>query len=152
MQRYLLTASAFVAITVLAWSGLSNRTAHAEEMVVYKSPTCGCCKKWITHLEENGFKVKGVDMRNVTPKKIEFGITPQTASCHTGVINGYVIEGHVPAADIKRLLKEKPKNVKGLTVPGMPIGSPGMEQGDRKDPYNVLAIDKDGKTRVFSSH
>lgn len=125
---------------------------QAEEIIVYKSPTCGCCNKWITHLEQNGFKVKSEDMRNVTPKKIEFGITPQNASCHTAVINGYVVEGHVPAKDIKRLLKEKPKNIKGLTVPGMPIGSPGMEQGDRKDPYNVMAIGKDGRTSVYSRY
>lgn len=91
-------------------------------------------------------------MQSVTSKKIEFGITPQTASCHTGVVNGYVIEGHVPAADIKRLLKEKPKNITGLAVPGMPIGSPGMEQGNRKDAYNVLAIDKKGRTSVFAKH
>lgn len=152
MKKYLFAAGAFVLTGLILWSGLDSRQVNAEEMIVYKSPTCGCCKKWITHLQDNGFKVKGQDMRNVTPKKIEFGITPQTASCHTGVINGYFIEGHVPAADIKRLLKEKPKNIKGLTVPGMPIGSPGMEQGNRKDPYNVLAIDKDGKTSVFASH
>ncbi|MDH5178134.1 MAG: DUF411 domain-containing protein [Gammaproteobacteria bacterium] len=127
-------------------------SSQAQEITVYKSPTCGCCKKWITHLENNGFKVKAQDMQNVTPKKIEFGITPQTASCHTAVVDGYVIEGHVPAEDIKRLLKDKPKDVTGLTVPGMPVGSPGMEMGDRKDPYNVLAIGKDGRTSVYANH
>ncbi|MDH5407122.1 MAG: DUF411 domain-containing protein [Gammaproteobacteria bacterium] len=131
---------------------VSMQVLAGSNITVYKSPTCGCCKKWITHLEQNGFKVKSVDMQSVTSKKIEFGITPMTASCHTGVIDGYVVEGHVPAKDIKRLLKEKPKGIKGLSVPGMPIGSPGMEQGDRKDKYDVLSIDKNGKTSVFSSY
>ena len=124
----------------------------APAITVYKSPTCGCCKKWITHLEQNGFKVKSVDMQSVTAKKIEFGITPMTASCHTAVVDGYFIEGHVPAGDIKRLLKEKPRGLKGLAVPGMPIGSPGMEQGNRKDAYKVLGVDTQGKTSVFSSY
>lgn len=123
-----------------------------DSITVYKSPTCGCCKKWISHLEHNGFKVKSVDMSSVVPKKIEFGITQQTASCHTAVIDGYVIEGHVPAGDIKRLLKTRPKHIRGLTAPGMPIGSPGMEQGSRKDPYAVLSIDKQGQTRIFAQH
>lgn len=130
-----------------------HNVAFAQGMItVYKSPTCGCCKKWINHLEENGFKVKSVDMLNVVPKKLEFGITQQTASCHTAVIDGYVIEGHVPASDIQRLLKLQPKHIRGLAVPGMPVGSPGMEMGKRKDPYAVLSIDKQGKTRVFARH
>ena len=138
-------------ICLLCLFAISPVFAQAD-ITVYKSPTCGCCKKWISHLEDNGFKVKSVDMQSVTPKKIEFGITPQLASCHTAVVNGYVIEGHVPASDIKRLLKDKPKDVRGLTVPGMPIGSPGMEQGSRKDPYAVLTIDKKGGTTVYSRH
>lgn len=123
-----------------------------DKITVYKSPSCGCCNKWISHLEDNGFKVSAVNMDNVVPKKIEFGITQQTASCHTAVIDGYVVEGHVPAEDIKRLLKTRPKNIKGLAVPGMPIGSPGMEQGGRQDPYAVLSIDKQGRTQVFARH
>lgn len=131
---------------------LAQPCMAADVMTVYKSPTCGCCKKWIDHLEENGFKVKSVDMRDVIPKKVELGITQQTASCHTGVINGYVIEGHVPASDIKRLLKEKPANALGLSVPGMPIGSPGMEQGNRKDNYSVLIIDKTGRLNEYNRY
>ena len=142
----------FLVMALLVGLASTSTGMAAEEMTVYKSPTCGCCKKWVTHLEQNGFKVKSVDMQNVIPKKIELGITQQTASCHTGVINGYVIEGHVPASDIKRLLKEKPANAIGLSVPGMPIGSPGMEQGSRKDDYSVLLIDKTGRTRVYSRH
>jgi len=136
-------------VTMLCMQGMAFAQAA---ITVYKSPTCDCCKKWISHLEDNGFKVKSVNMNNVVPKKIEFGITRQTASCHTAVVEGYVIEGHVPANDIKRLLKDRPKGVRGLAVPGMPVGSPGMEQGDRKDPYAVLSIDKQGQTRVFARH
>jgi len=121
------------------------------EVVVYKSPTCGCCNKWITHLEQNGFKISTKDMQDVTPVKIQNGLTPQLASCHTALVDGYVIEGHVPASDIKRLLKERPA-VRGLSVPGMPVGSPGMEQGDRKEPYNVVTFNDKGETSIFSSY
>ena len=140
-------------ISLFFMMAVVSQAVHAEDVVtVYKSPNCGCCKKWISHLENNGFTVKSHDVRSVTPKKLEFGITPQLASCHTAVVNGYVIEGHVPANDIKRLLRNRPANIKGLSVPGMPIGSPGMEQGNRKEPYNVIAIHKDGKNSVYASH
>ncbi len=137
---------------ILCLFSLTSSIVIAQEITVYKSPTCGCCDKWITHLEQNGFTVKAQNMQDVTPKKIELGLTPKTASCHTGVIDGYFIEGHVPAEDIKRLLKEKPKNIAGLTVPGMPIGSPGMEQGNRKDAYNVLAMDKKGLISIYARY
>jgi len=122
-----------------------------REITVYKSPTCGCCTKWIDHLEQNGFKVKALNVKDVVPYKIQSGVTPELASCHTAFIDGYTIEGHVPANDIKRLLRERPK-VDGLAVPGMPIGSPGMEQGNHKDKYNVISFDKKGNKKVFSSH
>ena len=125
--------------------------AQAAEVVVYKSPTCGCCNKWVDHLRENGFSVKTQDVADTGPYKVRAGITPALASCHTAFVDGYAIEGHVPADDIKRLLKERPK-VQGLTVPGMPIGSPGMEQGSHKDKYEVLIFDKSGKTGVYSRH
>jgi len=120
-------------------------------MTVYKSPTCQCCSRWITHLEANGFKVKAINVKDVSPYKQKAGLTPTLASCHTGFINGYVVEGHVPASDIKRMLKEKP-DIKGLTVPAMPVGTPGMEMGDRKDPYDVISFDKNGKTKVYKSY
>lgn len=129
---------------------LVTPVSTAAEVTVYKSPTCGCCKAWVKHLEENGFSVKAHDVNNVTPFKVKHGVTPELASCHTAVVDGYVIEGHVPAADIKRLLKERPA-VKGLAVPEMPMGSPGME-GPRKDPYKVLSFDAEGKVRVFASY
>jgi hypothetical protein len=105
----------------------------------------------VDHLRENGFSVKTQDVTDISPYKVRAGITPALASCHTAFVDGYAIEGHVPADDIKRLLKERPK-VQGLTVPGMPAGSPGMEQGLHKDKYEVLIFDKSGKTGVYSRH
>lgn len=137
---------------VFVTSGLQFVNAgNQTEIMVYKSPTCGCCKKWVKHLQDNGFKVKTKDVRDVVPIKIENGVTPKLASCHTALVEGYVIEGHVPASDIKRLLKEKPK-IKGLAAPGMPMGSPGMNQGNHKNPYNVISFDGQGNNKVFSRH
>ncbi len=143
-------------LTLIASIGLFNISTVAiagslPEMTVYKSPTCGCCKKWISHLEKNGIKVTAHDVDNVIPYKIKNKITPQLASCHTGIINGYTVEGHVPAKDILKMLKEKPK-FKGLAVPGMPVGSPGMEMGDRKDKYDVVSFDEKGNKKVYSSY
>ncbi|TNF98004.1 MAG: DUF411 domain-containing protein [Gammaproteobacteria bacterium] len=128
----------------------TDRKAELESITVYKSPTCGCCTKWVNHLQANGFEVETIDLQDMNPVKVEAGISRQLASCHTAKTGGYVIEGHVPADDIKRLLKERP-DVAGLTVPGMPMGSPGME-GNRKDNYDVLTFTKTGETTVFSSH
>jgi hypothetical protein len=119
-------------------------------IVVYKSPSCGCCKAWMEHLTENGFKVTGKDMDSVQPIKDDVGLPAKLASCHTAIVDGYVVEGHVPAGDIKRMLKERPKIV-GLSAPGMPQGSPGMETG-RKDPYDVVAFDAKGNTTVYAKH
>ena len=139
----LAVAIAAMMFNVIAYAG--------DDITVYKSATCGCCNKWINHLEQNGFKVKGVDVDNVIPYKIKYGLTPRLASCHTAVIEGYTIEGHVPAKDIRRLLKEKPDLI-GLSVPQMPVGTPGMEQGNRKDPYQVIGWDKNGKESVFTDY
>lgn len=122
---------------------------EAPRVTVYKSPQCGCCAKWVDHLREAGFQVTALDVEDVSPVKREHGITAGIASCHTATVDGYVIEGHVPADVIARLLEERPE-VKGLAVPGMPIGSPGME-GPREDPYDILAFDADGRTRVYES-
>jgi len=127
-------------------------SAETERNIhVYKSPTCGCCTDWVKHLEDNGFEVEVSEVDNVTPVKIEAGLTPALASCHTAFINDYVIEGHVPADDIKRLLSQAPQ-ARGLSVPGMPAGSPGMEMGDRKDTYQVLLFNANGQTQVFAEH
>lgn len=122
------------------------------KITVYKSDSCGCCKHWVTHLEKAGFVVAVVTENNLGPVKERVGVPPAMGSCHTGEVEGYFVEGHVPAADIKRLLKEKPK-AKGLTVPGMPAGSPGMEvPSGQVDPYDVLLVAKDGSTSVFAHH
>ena len=127
----------------------SDQAIAPVEVVVYKSPTCGCCSKWVDHMTASGFKVIAHDTSNMQAVKTRLGVPDAMASCHTSVVNGYIIEGHVPAADIQRLLRDKPK-VAGLAVPGMVTGSPGME-GSRSDPYNVIAFGE-GKTSVFARH
>ncbi len=128
-----------------------NSQAMASEIYVYKNPHCGCCNKWISYLKDQGFTVKTENNSMLPAMKEAVGITSELASCHTAVVDGYVLEGHVPAEDIKRLLEERP-DIKGLAVPGMPIGSPGMEQGDTKERYDVIAIKKDGSTYVYSTY
>jgi hypothetical protein len=128
----------------------STTLLAAPVISVYKSPTCGCCNDWVNHLKDNGFEVNTYDSNNMGDIKQRLGVTPQLASCHTAMVDGYVIEGHVPAKDIKRLLEQRPK-VTGLTVPGMPMGSPGME-GHRVDKYDVLTFDKAKNTAVFSRY
>ena len=128
---------------------LGTPTAVAEEIVVYKSPTCGCCKKWVQHMRENGFKVTVHEQYNVTPVKNEMGVPRQLRSCHTAKVGGYVVEGHVPADVVKKLLEEKP-DIAGVAVPGMPMGSPGME-GFRRDPYDIIAFSKSGKSSIYAS-
>lgn len=138
----------------LAATLTAGKAAWAEDdlnIKVYKSPTCGCCGDWIDHLEENGFEVDVTDTNDMNTIKQDAGLTPQLASCHTAFIDDYVIEGHVPATDIRRLVEEKPM-AHGLSVPGMPAGSPGMEMGDRKDNYQVLLFNKAGQTRVFADY
>ncbi|MDJ0759277.1 MAG: DUF411 domain-containing protein [Woeseiaceae bacterium] len=131
------------------------RDARADKPLVkvWKSPTCGCCKDWIDHLEENGFTVSSFDEGNSDARK-RLGMPVRFGSCHTGEVEGYAIEGHVPAREIHRLLEEKPQAV-GLSVPAMPRGSPGMDgpmYGNVADPYDVLLIDADGKASVYQSY
>jgi hypothetical protein len=140
-----------IIITVTGGFVFMQRVNAEPEMTVYKSPTCGCCGKWITHMEENGFQIKAVDVLEMNIVKEKYGVNRELASCHTAMIDGYVVEGHVPADDVKRLLSEKP-DVLGLSVPGMPVGSPGMEMGDRVDRYSVIVIDKEGSTQVFNQY
>jgi hypothetical protein len=127
--------------------------AASVAVEVWKAPTCGCCKDWIVHLEANGFKVQVHDSGN-TAARARLGIPMRLGSCHTAQVEGYAIEGHVPAREIRRLLAERPGAV-GLAVPGMPIGSPGMDgpaYGVRKDPYDVLLVRKDGSTTSYQSY
>lgn len=124
--------------------------ARAGGVIVYKTPTCGCCKAWVEHLRVAGFEVQVRDLADVTPEKQRLGVPPRLASCHTAVIDGYVIEGHVPAADVERLLATRPA-VTGIAVPGMPMGSPGMEYGPAVA-YDVIAFKLDGTLALFASH
>jgi len=120
-----------------------------ETVTVYRSPSCGCCTKWVEHMQEAGFEVEMHEVSDVTSIKRMNGLPARLASCHTALVGGYLVEGHVPAADVKRLLAEKPK-IAGLAVPEMPIGSPGMEMpGVKAKPYDVLAFDSDGRTEVY---
>lgn len=118
---------------------------------VYKSPTCGCCSKWVDHLKANGFKVRSHDTHDVVAHKARLGVPYGYGSCHTAEVGGYLVEGHVPAKEIKRLLKEK-QRARGLVVPAMPIGSPGMEEGSRKDPYEVFLVNRDGSTQTYAHY
>ena len=154
MKKYLVSAAilATAAVAGIWWfSSGGPATAGAAEITVYKSPLCGCCTKWEDHMRENGFSVTPVNVDDIRPYKSRYGVAPSLSSCHTAVIDGYVVEGHVPAADIKRMLKERPA-IQGLAVPGMPRGSPGMEQDGHQDPYEVLSIDKQGGLSVYSSY
>lgn len=128
-------------------------TAEPLTVDVKKTATCGCCQAWVDHLKSSGFKVKteNMAMGRLMQFKNRHGIAAKHASCHTGRLAGYTIEGHVPAREIERLLKERPDAV-GLSVPGMPIGSPGMEVGDQRDAYDVLLIKKDGSSEVFATY
>lgn len=123
----------------------------AKPITVYRSPSCGCCGGWIDHLKTQGFQTKDLLTSNMEAVKQKYNVPAHLTSCHTAVIDRYVIEGHVPANDIKRLLKEKP-NVAGLSVPQMPVGTPGMEAGNRRDPFTVFSFNKKGKSEVFSEY
>lgn len=130
---------------------LVGTAANAASMTVLKSATCGCCAKWVEHAQKAGFAVKVVNVDDIMAVKGKAGVPMKLASCHTTMVGGYVVEGHVPAADIKRLLAMKPK-ARGIAVAGMPIGSPGMEQGGRKDAFQTILFTADGKTTVFARH
>ena len=124
---------------------------EGKTMTVYKSPYCGCCVKWIDIMKDNSFKVNTVETNEVNTIKQKAGLQAGQTSCHTAFVDGYVIEGHVNYSSIKKMLEEKP-DILGITVPGMPIGSPGMEQGNTKQAYNILYVNKDGSTGVYESH
>ncbi|MBB90592.1 MAG: hypothetical protein CMF68_06365 [Magnetovibrio sp.] len=136
------------ALAALAMVVLLPAMAAAAEVTVYKSPYCGCCGAWVTHMKDHGHDMKTVEMEDLTAIKKMTGVPEPLQSCHTAVIDGYVIEGHVPASDVARLLQEKPK-ARGLAVPGMPVGSPGME-GPNPQPYEVLLFQADGSAAVYS--
>ena len=143
--------SRFVRIAIFG-STLLNLQLRAEVPIeVYKTPTCGCCAKWVEHLKANGFSPKVIEVSSTAEYRKKFCVPDQLQSCHTAVVGGYTVEGHVPAVDIHRLLKELGK-LKGIAVPGMPIGSPGMEQGSRRAPYAVFGFDAAGAVSEFTTY
>ena len=144
MRKTLFGAIAFAALFL-------GSAAHAATMTVYKSPSCGCCAKWVEHVEQHGFTVTVVPTADMMALKQKLGVPGEARSCHTTKVGNYVVEGHVPAADIKRLLAQKPK-ARGIAVAGMPMGSPGMEHGDHREPYSTILILNDGTTKVFARH
>lgn len=149
-RRRLIAAAAAAPLAALTPHALAQGAPRIE---VYKSPTCGCCNDWIGHLRSNGFAVVAHDVGN-NGARARLGLPARYGSCHTGVIDGYAIEGHVPAREIRRLLTERPQAI-GLAVPEMPFGSPGMDgpqYGNRVDPYDVLLVLRDGSARVFQSY
>lgn len=149
----MLKTAAAVMLVLTLWTGTARADTAPPEVHVAKTSACACCVAWIRHMEENGFRVVAENLWSgqMIRFKLDNGITEPLMSCHTARVGGYVIEGHVPAADVRRLLEERPDAV-GLAVPGMPLGSPGMDQGDEREPYDVLLIGRDGTTQVFSSY
>lgn len=145
----------FLTLSLLVFNAGVNadtiESSKTVDMVVYRSPSCTCCGKWLEHIKNNNFNVKDIVTDDVQTIKNKYGVSAEMASCHTAIVNGYVIEGHVPAKDIEKLLKTKPK-LAGIAVPGMPKGTPGMEMGSSKDPYNVISFNKDNQYEVFSSY
>jgi hypothetical protein len=131
-------------------AGDAVQTSDTNSVVVYKSPTCGCCKAWVERMETAGFNVIEHDTDELPPVKTKYGVPANLEACHTALVGGYVVEGHVPPETIRRLLRERPR-VTGIAVPGMPAGSPGME-GGMKEAYNVVTFDKGGAVRVYEAH
>ncbi|MEP2828186.1 DUF411 domain-containing protein [Parvibaculum sp.] len=145
-RSFVLSSFAAAALVV---TGLPAYAA-SEILEVYKTPWCGCCTAWVDHMREAGFAVRVTEMEDLTPLKARHGVSAELASCHTALIGGYVVEGHVPASDVARLLKERPEAT-GLAVPGMPVGSPGMEMGDERDSYEVVLFGPAG-SEAFSRY
>lgn len=141
---------AIVLCVFLSWPAVHAAESTQPEVIVHKDASCGCCSAWVEHLQASGFRVKVIDEGDMSAVKQRLGIPGKLGSCHTARVGGYLIEGHVPASSIRRLLREKPA-IRGLAVPGMPIGSPGMEMKGRQDAYDVVAFDKTNATRVFES-
>ena len=140
---------------MLAHPKLGNTSSPGKVVTVWKTPNCGCCKDWVSHLREEGFQVVTNDVSDTAPVRQKLGLPAKFGSCHTAQVGGYVVEGHVPAQDVKRLLREKPVAI-GLAVPGMPVGSPGMEMQDDmlgvRDAFDVVLVNADGSSRIFQSY
>jgi len=140
-----------IGLATTAWLTFGNSSAQGAEITVYKTPSCGCCSDWADYLKANGFKVHVQVAQNLAAINAALGVPADLQNCHTGVVDGYAIMGHVPAEDIQRLLTEKPQAT-GLAVPGMPIGSPGMEQGLTHQSYNTVLFAKTGTQGIWAAH
>ncbi len=154
-RRFVQTSLSLLAITALGHPKIGMAAIQPETVTVWKTPTCGCCKDWVIHLRREGFNVVTNDVPDTAPMRQKLGLPSKYGSCHTALVGGYVLEGHVPAQEVKRLLREKPAAI-GLAVPGMPVGSPGMEmpgemQGVR-DAFDVVLVARDGSSRVYESY
>lgn len=137
---------------LLVGAAFAGAAAPAPLVTVYKDPNCGCCRGWVAHLRAAGFSTRVFEQADLAPLRQRLGVPAAAQSCHTAVVDGYFVEGHVPASAIRRLLTKRP-SARGLAVPGMPVGSPGMESRDgRVDPYAVLLVTKDGQSLMFSRH
>lgn len=149
-RRKLVGDLALGAVALTGLARLAQAAVQGEALVVYKNPNCGCCTKWVEYMKANGFRLSVTETTDTEPIKKRYKVPANLQSCHTSVVAGYVIEGHVPAADVRRLLKEKTKGVVGLTIPGMPQSAPGMDGTPQA--YAVLAFDAKGKTTVYAKH
>jgi hypothetical protein len=138
-------------LAALTLATSQSATAAAQQLLIYKTPSCGCCSGWVEHMKAAGFSVTAKDVLDTAPERKRLGMPDKFAACHTASVEGYVIEGHVPAVEVRRLLTSKPAAI-GLVVLGMPLGSPGMEVDDRLDPYEVLLVDRQGQTSVFARY
>ena len=153
LSRRTTLIAAAAALASAPWAALANSPQKLPVMQVWKDPNCGCCNDWVEILRKAGFEIQTFDTGNTAVRQ-RLGLPTKFASCHTALIDGYVIEGHVNVSEIQRLLRERPKAL-GLAVPGMPVGSPGMdgpEYGNRRDPYDVLLVQKDGSSRSYQSY
>ena len=154
-RTFVSTAFALLGITALSFPRISGAAGEPEQVTVWKTPSCGCCKEWVAHLRQQGFNVVTQDVNDTAPIRQKLGLPAKFGSCHTAQVGGYVLEGHVPAREVKRLLREKPAAI-GLAVPGMPIGSPGMEMGDdmagMRDAFDVVLVSRNGSSRVYASY
>ncbi|PKM12500.1 MAG: CopG family transcriptional regulator [Gammaproteobacteria bacterium HGW-Gammaproteobacteria-3] len=140
-----------IGLLSISRAAMAEPSSEKADIVVYRSPTCLCCGKWVRHLKDNDFNVQDIVTDSVDAVKAQHGVPGALASCHTALVGGYVIEGHVPANDIKKLLANRPQ-IAGIAVPGMPLGTPGMEMGGHEQPYEVIAFDKENHRQVFSTH
>ena len=148
LQSFIIVPSVFAAG---AWDKSIPDSQQAQKITVYRSPTCSCCGSWLQHLSKHGFDVNDIKTTDMQTIKQKYGVNEEWASCHTAIVEGYVIEGHVPAADIVKLLQEQP-SVIGISVPQMPHGTPGMEMSGRKEPFSVISFDKEGVSQSFTDY